>query len=523
MSPHMPMSPQQYQQALPQQGLQGPMSPFFPMPLGMPPFPPGMMLSPGFPMGLRAPPSPGYPMEGGGGGGLPNLNQPYSGQPFPLPPPSPTPPQNRELTPKELQEQQEWWRQTQERQRQHILYQQQLHMQQQQLFQQQMHMQQLQQQHVQQQGGQQQGQQGGQQMQGQQQQAQGQLPPPPQLPPQQQGQQLQDIRQQQEQQEQLRAAAEEMMRQTRGGVKQGGASASIEGSVQGSVQGQGGRRSRSVSFSAEPVVDIAKERKESMDVTAAAVVEVKVYEPKRVVEAMNGKVMFDVPQRESLSDMFFPAVVTVRSRARILVSWSLNQSFDRFMHKMNQSEQTSSGGAGSGGGVKMVLGLVRLGISSNKTSVVNKQIFEMRKNTNHPNSGRMEFHAPRSAGIFVFRMFDENNPLVTHSISPPFAVGVQYRDLDHNLKFVIQHLKAKKTAMALRQLTSVFEMLGGKTPWFQVHLNTMNTHSFLRVFTHSLSFNNPRRFIFTSISLSLYLSLSLYIFLSQAWVCAAGE
>jgi hypothetical protein len=36
------------------------------------------------------------------------------------------------------------------------------------------------------------------------------------------------------------------------------------------------------------------------------------------------------------------------------------------------------------------------------------------------------------------------------------------------LKFVEQQLKAKKVAMALRQLTAVLEMLSGKTPWFPV-------------------------------------------------------
>ena len=164
-----------------------------------------------------------------------------------------------------------------------------------------------------------------------------------------------------------------------------------------------------------------------------------------------------------------PAVVevlSVRARARMLVSWSI-------------PADVAQGLVSSGRSSNVVIGLCRLGFPTNKTSVVNKNVgggggggggFAAGPVLGSSVGagmvgGKVEFHAPRSAGVFVYRLFDDEEPVVTFAHSPPFAVGVTLRDLDHNLKFVSQHFKAKKAALALRSLAVVFEKLQGPVPW----------------------------------------------------------
>ena len=112
----------------------------------------------------------------------------------------------------------------------------------------------------------------------------------------------------------------------------------------------------------------------------------------------------------------------------MLVSWQLPEGVARAL-----TTQAAS----------LVVGLVRFGVATNKTSVVNKNVAVAGGAVGQPAGpgvagGRVEFHAPRSAGVFVYRIyepnstsqaayriFDEAEPTATYASSPPFAVGVQ--------------------------------------------------------------------------------------------------
>ena len=240
------------------------------------------------------------------------------------------------------------------------------------------------------------------------------------------------------------------------------ASSSVPSAAGGGGGGSSeGRRSRSVSFNETDIAttipppskmaaqqarkpSISEEPSSGAEEGKTGAPTKPVYEPKRINEPKQGRLTFEVSKREMLAHLpprldeapeMVLKVQAVRSRARMLVSWHLPSEVVRKIKASND-----------GAPFKMVLGLVRIGVPSNKTSVVNKALGASDAPSTSfpgaplqgpglppPNSpqaligGKKEFYAPRSVGVFVYRLFNELEPVTTYASSLPFAVGVQFR------------------------------------------------------------------------------------------------
>jgi hypothetical protein len=100
------------------------------------------------------------------------------------------------------------------------------------------------------------------------------------------------------------------------------------------------------------------------------------------------------------------AAVAVRSKAKMAVTWAFPPALAQRL---------------SVGRRALVVGLLRVGMPTNNATVINKAVAA------GAGDGCLDFHAPQSAGVFVFRLFDEDDPVATYAASDPFAVVVQQR------------------------------------------------------------------------------------------------
>ena len=137
--------------------------------------------------------------------------------------------------------------------------------------------------------------------------------------------------------------------------------------------------------------------------------------------------------------------LTVVPQAYVQVQWEMPQAI--------------MVGGGGGGGVmphSMTVALFRLGQLSNEHSIVRKGLREskdMRRTDRGTVSGRIRFYAPKGVGRFIFRIYDDEDPVCTLSTSNDFAVSPSYADVVPVIKFVLAQLKEKRTTMnALQQL-----------------------------------------------------------------------
>lgn len=120
------------------------------------------------------------------------------------------------------------------------------------------------------------------------------------------------------------------------------------------------------------------------------------------------------------------------------------------------------------------IALFRLGVASNTNAVISKTIVIKPSPPPPPSGplsspssakGTLTFYAPRSAGVFVFRMFDGGDPAATHGTSHAFVVEVQGRDVEGNLRLISTQLRERKTVVAgLSQLGVLLKELRPMQP-----------------------------------------------------------
>jgi hypothetical protein len=209
------------------------------------------------------------------------------------------------------------------------------------------------------------------------------------------------------------------------------------------------------------------------------------WEPKRTTSEQPGRLrlqMGQVPRNSRHSDRGLDHAIqgsrfaVVRPRWRMNVVWELpSATLLKLVHGKRESGKPKP---------KLVVGLMRLGMATNKVSIVNKgvvlndnewrQLDQMQRQFDHQRSeGRLppdgpepvakksiEFHAPRSAGLFVYRMFDEQDSVQTLATSIPFIVDVQGRDVDQNIKYIKDLMQTSKTIhSSVSQLAHVLKYL----------------------------------------------------------------
>lgn len=119
------------------------------------------------------------------------------------------------------------------------------------------------------------------------------------------------------------------------------------------------------------------------------------------------------------------------------------------------------------------LGLVRYGAGSNFPCIVAKSLAKNSRSTvktadmfgNEVVQGRVQFHAPKSAGVFVYRIFDNSSKeraMVTYGTSISFIVELADVDVTMNLKHALDSFEVKAYARGLTQLNSTVK--GMRTP-----------------------------------------------------------
>lgn len=143
----------------------------------------------------------------------------------------------------------------------------------------------------------------------------------------------------------------------------------------------------------------------------------------------------------------------------MIVEWEL--PFD-LMDKYNKGQGT------------LVLGLIRMATASNNSCVVAKKISESKKmsTSDIPGSvngklikGDLNFFAPKAAGTYVFRIFDNSTKdaaINTIATSQPFVVQISGRDVTTNLRYAMDLLKKQDSeTMGLVSLRSAVEGMAG--------------------------------------------------------------
>lgn len=111
----------------------------------------------------------------------------------------------------------------------------------------------------------------------------------------------------------------------------------------------------------------------------------------------------------------------------------------------------------------LVIGLVRYGSYTNSPCFVSKQIERRPKLVRDEEGqaiyvGHVVFHAPKSAGQFVYRMFDESSKdsaLTTLATSPMFTVDLADFYVNTNLRHILEALSEKSKVKGISQMPAV--------------------------------------------------------------------
>ncbi len=143
-------------------------------------------------------------------------------------------------------------------------------------------------------------------------------------------------------------------------------------------------------------------------------------------------------------------MIYVRPKSALPVQWEMPADvFDLSGGKGKIKDGivgTHGGGGSSNAGQNLMVGIYRLGVASNTSSVISKSLLgkDERPNVN-PNrrtlSDSVFFHAPKTSGMFVFRIYDENDPYETLVTSIPWGVAAQGRDIEMNLRILLSQLR----------------------------------------------------------------------------------
>ena len=132
----------------------------------------------------------------------------------------------------------------------------------------------------------------------------------------------------------------------------------------------------------------------------------------------------------------------VRAKAKMTVRWELPASAIDFTRRKERGESVAPTQS-------LMVGLFRMGMSSNTSSIISKHL--MGKDTTRFHFGsrvqsNVLFFAPKSVGMFVLRIYDENDPSETLATTPPWGVGAQGRDIDMSVRFILSQLRAASAA-----------------------------------------------------------------------------
>jgi DNA polymerase sigma len=126
----------------------------------------------------------------------------------------------------------------------------------------------------------------------------------------------------------------------------------------------------------------------------------------------------------------------VRPKAPLTVQWELPASAIDFFGGLPDQDRSQ----------QLMLGLYRRGVASNTGSIISKRLLDGGSNPRSSSRGivhgTMPFFAPKSLGMFVFRIYDENSPSETLAMSPPWGVGAQGRDVELSARFILSQLRA---------------------------------------------------------------------------------
>jgi hypothetical protein len=151
------------------------------------------------------------------------------------------------------------------------------------------------------------------------------------------------------------------------------------------------------------------------------------------------------------------AACSMRPGSFMAVLWELPASF--FDPPASTNNSSSSGNSqGQAEGSSIVIGLVRYGATANSPCIVARPLFPDGKNANVKRkvnnkgepvfTGRIYFHAPKAAGAFVYRMFDDSckeKAMVTMGTSASFSVELVDQEVTSNLVHMADALEADLT------------------------------------------------------------------------------
>jgi hypothetical protein len=153
----------------------------------------------------------------------------------------------------------------------------------------------------------------------------------------------------------------------------------------------------------------------------------------------------------------------MRPAMNMNVEWMLPQSEVNAL-ATQRAEGSGGGGGGSKGGPQLVVGLVRYGSYTNSPCIVAKPInLAQCRITRRPDgaaicSGQLSFHTPKSAGQFVYRLFDQStkeSALTTLATSASFSVVLVDNDVATNLRHIMDALQEDSRVKGLSQFPSV--------------------------------------------------------------------
>ncbi len=146
-----------------------------------------------------------------------------------------------------------------------------------------------------------------------------------------------------------------------------------------------------------------------------------------------------------------PNGVYVRPKSSFPVQWEMPADMFDFFSVGGKGKITDIiGTRGSDGGINasqnLMVGIYRLGVASNASSVISKPLLGKDEchNVNLERgtvSGSVFFHAPKTSGMFVFRIYDENDPYDTLVTSMPWGVAAQGRDIEMNFRILQSQLR----------------------------------------------------------------------------------
>ena len=123
-------------------------------------------------------------------------------------------------------------------------------------------------------------------------------------------------------------------------------------------------------------------------------------------------------------------------------------------------------------GADFVVGLVRYGAGTNSPGIVSKSVGKVGRGItrtrdmfgNEIVKGKIQFHAPKSAGVFIYRLFDQQNKgksMYTLGTSTAFIVELGDTDITLNLRHSLDSFLDGANSRGLTQFISTIKGLHG--------------------------------------------------------------